>query len=157
VQLVTFIALLFISTKSFSFSNIENFCIIDSTEIYSLPPYLLNAVLEQEGGTPGEFTRHQNGSVDIGRGQINRKGAWARELERMGITEDEIKNNPCINILCSAFILSSEIKSVNNDIALGVGNYHRGYSSVVTISRAEYFLKVYSRYLIIKNTALYSN
>lgn len=145
--LVKAIVIIFIlPSVSHGLSTLEKQCLADSASTFSLDPCLLHAVLHQEGGTPGEFTHHKNGATDIGRGQINRGGAWAKYLSNIGVSEDSLKNNPCVNILGAAFILSSEIDSVNGDIALGVGNYHRGYSSKVTSTRAKYFVAVSKKY-----------
>lgn len=141
-----FLIVVFVNLTANAYSPQERSCLQESAESFSIDACLLQAVLDQEGGTPGVLTVHKNGSVDIGRGQINKGGAWARKLATLGISEEVLQHNPCVNILATAFILREERDLVRGNVALGIGNYHRGYSPVVTPLRAKYFLSVSKRY-----------
>lgn len=133
------------------FSKEENICLTDTSESFGLNECLLKSVLIAEGGTPGAITSHNNGSEDIGRGQINRGGEWAKYLNTIGVTEDQLIKNPCVNIAATGYILKTELDRVGGQLELGVGNYHAGYSKVISKRRQEYFDRVLKIYSSLKN------
>jgi hypothetical protein len=128
------------------FSELEKMCLVDTSSRFGIDKCILKSVLIAEGGTPGLITLHANGSKDMGRGQINKGGAWSRYLAKIGVSEDQITKNPCVNIGVTGFILREELDKVNGNLELGIANYHAGYSYEFTARRQRYFDRVLNIY-----------
>lgn len=96
-------------------------CVDAAAAAYQLPRNVFRAVLRTEGGWVGLKKRNTNGSYDMGPGQINT--IHLPELSKLGITEQMLVGDACINVHVAAYRLRLEIERVQ-DFWRGVGNYH---------------------------------
>ena len=96
-------------------------CINQAASTYHVPAKLIIAVLNIEQGKVGMANRNKNGTYDLGPMQINT--SWWPMLSTYGISQDMVKNNPCINVKIGTWILSKAIAD-NDELLQGVGNYH---------------------------------
>lgn len=73
------------------------------------------------------------------------------ELAQYGITENHLRQDPCMNIYTGAFYLAKFIR-IQGDIWKGVGAYNAGLkkSEAQEQKRNQYALEVYHIYLNIK-------
>lgn len=106
-------------------ANLAYSCAIKAGKYYDVSPYLVQTVLQIEGGVKGSKVRNSNGTYDYGPMQINT--IWIKELERLEnikVKEQDLINDVCYNIHIGTWILSSRISEVNGDVWRGLGNYH---------------------------------
>lgn len=79
-------------------------CYEEAAQRYGVPETLLRAIAQTESGENDRaLNRNKNGTLDIGRMQIN--SGWLRQLSRYGITERRLVE-PCTNVMVGAWILS---------------------------------------------------
>lgn len=79
-------------------------CLRDAAEAQQIHPDIMFAILMVEGGTVGSNSApNQNGTYDIGLFQIN--SMHRRTIESMGVTEDMLRNDGCINAAVAAWHL----------------------------------------------------
>lgn len=83
-------------------------CVDMASQHYNIRRDILSAVLAVEGGSPGMKKRNKNGSYDMGPMQIN--STWLPELQRHGISEYDVTNDYCTNVLIGAWILKGELR-----------------------------------------------
>jgi hypothetical protein len=96
-------------------------CITSAAIIYHVPVKVIISILQVEGGKPGKIEWNKNGTYDMGPMQIN--SSWLPELNRHGITKNEMIFDPCTNIKVGTWILAQAIASENN-LLTGIGNYN---------------------------------
>jgi len=96
-------------------------CVQAAATRYGLPMVLVEAVRRVEGGRVGEVSRNTNRTIDIGPMQIN--SIHLPTLERFGISEQELRDNGCLNIHIGAWMLHREILAAP-DVWTGIGRYH---------------------------------
>lgn len=138
------IALVF-SPFSFSFD-----CYDKAGKDYQIDPDLLRAVAFRESSfqpnaiNQASPTRYAIGLMEIHSQNFN-------ELAQYGITENHLRQDPCMNIYTGAFYLAKFIR-IQGDIWKGVGAYNAGLkkSEVQEQKRNQYALEVYHIYLNIK-------
>lgn len=82
-------------------------CINTAAVQYQVPATTIISVLNTEGGRNGMEHKNDNGSIDYGAMQIN--SIWLPELEKHGITADELRDDPCTNVEVGTWILSQAI------------------------------------------------
>lgn len=99
-----------------------NACIIEAAEAYQINPLLLRAIREQERGDLGMKKPNTDGSYDLGPFQINT--IHLEDLRYFGITEAQVKNDPCFNTAAAAWHLRNKINENDGDIWKGVAWYH---------------------------------
>lgn len=81
-------------------------CIRAASQGYEVHPDILYAILLVEGGTVGANSKpNENGSYDIGPFQIN--SMHRSKLISMGISEEELRDNGCLNAAVAAWHLHS--------------------------------------------------
>ena len=103
------------SFPSFSFANnvslpLTQECLASVASEYDIHPDILLAILFVEGGTVGENSRaNANGSYDIGLFQIN--SIHLNKLKGYGITEDQLRNDGCVNARVAAWHLATVVSS----------------------------------------------
>jgi Transglycosylase SLT domain. len=103
------------------------YCILAVAQMHSVPPAVIYAIREVEGGKVGAVTYNRNGSYDIGPMQINNQ-AWLGELAaRWSVSkakaEAMIKYDECTNVEAATWILAQRIRETGN-LWLGVAAYH---------------------------------
>ncbi len=96
-------------------------CIHAAARYKNLPVAALYGILITEGGTVGQYSTNKNQTRDNGPMQIN--SVWAEALGEMDITEVQLRNNGCLNVLVSAWILRKHLDRTGN-IWEAIGDYH---------------------------------
>lgn len=99
-------------------------CVAASSIRFNVHADLIKAVILTEGGRVGAKTKNKNGSYDIGIMQINT--IHLPLLKQYGITEDQLLNEPCVNIAVGTWILAKGVNRAGNanDFWVGVGSYN---------------------------------
>lgn len=100
-------------------------CVQDAAAYYSVPKSVIVAVMAAENGRVGEFRRNTNHTRDNGPMQINSSwvdGEGEDDLTHLGITEEMIRNNGCINVYAGGFILAQHYW--RHDPLEAIGRYH---------------------------------
>ena len=96
-------------------------CITPAASFHKVNPDVLRAILVVESGlNPKAVNRNDNGTLDIGIGQMN--SIHLRELSKYGISADDLKN-PCIGTYVAAWHLARVIKRHGNTW-FGIAAYH---------------------------------
>jgi len=109
-------------------------CSITAAIKYQVPANIMLAIAEQEGGRPGleNKNRNDNGSYDVGRMQFNT--AYLKDLERYGITAEDVARPGCYSYDLAAWRIHGHIKNDSGDIWTRAANYH---------SRTPYYNSIY--------------
>ncbi len=106
-------------------------CIEASARFNALPPALLIAVRQQEGGRVGAWRHNADGSFDYGVMQIN--SLWLPVLAPEGYTAAALTYDSCASIAASAWIMAQALSTHGawnrfdaNPLAFwrAVGDYH---------------------------------
>lgn len=115
---------------------------------YHVDPYLLFAIANVESGmNPYAIGRNHDGTRDVGLMQIN--SSHFPELERRGINEQRLMNQPCTSIMVGASILSGMIKVYGYNWE-AVGAYNAGIKKENYPQRMIYARKVWAKYQQLK-------
>ena len=135
-------------------------CVLVESSRQALPPLLVVAVMHQEGGLPGKYSRNRNGSVDLGTMQINssnigriaRTGYGARVIDQeLGYrAATTIMNDGCVNVSVGAWMLRSCIDAMDGDLFRGVGCYNspnRKYADKYAAQVLKRYAKLRRRFL----------
>jgi Transglycosylase SLT domain len=112
-------------------------CSIQAANYYHIPPLVLLAVAEQEGGKPGQKVRNSNGTYDYGVMQINTVSL--ADLRRFGINENHVLAKGCYPYYLAAWRLAGHIQNDQGDIWQRAANYH---------SKTPYYNRLYRAKLI---------
>lgn len=126
-------------------------CFSQASERFQIDHRLLIAIAEVESSmNPKAIGLNKRGgkilSEDVGLMQIN--SSWFPTLARMGITRNDLLENPCQNIYVGAWILAKNIAS-NGVNWESVGAYNAGFRDANAPFRMKYAKKVYARYLVL--------
>lgn len=97
-------------------------CLLTAALGYQIPPDLLVAIRQQEGGQVGKATKNNNGSRDLGPMQINT--VHAEMFQDLGVSQAAIRDSECVNLLAGAFLLRKAINRNDGHIWAAVGEYH---------------------------------
>lgn len=105
-------------------------CLAEIQKEYSVHPDIMLAIAYVEGGTVGQNSRvNDNGSYDIGLFQIN--SMHLRKLKGYGISEEQLRNDGCLNARVAAWHLSTvvpagSLNSMDNEDAYlsALARYH---------------------------------
>lgn len=120
-------------------------CAQTYADFYDVPVVIMAAVREQEGGWPGAEIKNRNGTVDLGLMQIN--SAWFEpgnpvDLNARGITQERVRDNACLNVAISAWILNRYHHKMGYDWGrtlaaynAGPGNWEAGVDYAWQVSR----------------------
>lgn len=116
-------------------------CSITAAIKYQVPANIMLAIAEQEGGRPGleNKNRNDNGSYDVGRMQFNT--TYLRDLEKYGITAEDVARPGCYSYDLAAWRIHGHIKNDSGDIWTRAANYH---------SRTPYYNSIYQSHIIPK-------
>lgn len=96
-------------------------CVQKAAARYHLPYVLIDAIRVTEGGRVGAVSKNTNGTYDIGPMQIN--SIHLPRLAKIGISEQDVRDNGCLNIHIGAWILQTELAR-SSDVWTGIGRYH---------------------------------
>lgn len=126
-----------------------NRCFNQASERFQIDHRLLIAIAQVESGMNSKAIglNKRGGKViseDVGLMQIN--SSWFPTLAGMGITRNDLLNNPCQNIYVGAWILAKNISS-NGVNWESVGAYNAGFKGANAPFRMKYAKKVYAKYL----------
>ena len=97
-------------------------CAIEAAVKYEIPANLMLAVVEKEGGKPGQWVLNSNGTYDVGSMQFNTK--YLRDLARHGITANDVAAEGCYPFDLAAWRLRGHIKNDEGDLWTRAANYH---------------------------------
>lgn len=139
---------LLLSFHSFA-ANEYGVCFNTAAERFKIDSRLLIAIAKVESSmNPKAIGLNKKGgkvlSEDVGLMQIN--SSWFPTLQKMGITRDDLLNNPCQNIYVGAWILAKNISS-NGVNWESVGAYNAGFKNANAPFRMKYAKKVYAKYI----------
>lgn len=114
-------------------------CAITAAARYSVPVNIFLALVEKEGGKPGQYVKNKNGTYDIGPLQFNT--SYIKTLSKYGITYKSVEGNgnSCYPYHLAAWRIKQHINNDNGDIYQKVSNYH---------SRTPYYNAIYRADLI---------
>lgn len=126
------------------FHDVPLACINQAAVQYHVDATMIISVIKTENGRNGLAVKNKNGTYDLGVMQIN--SSWLPRLQNNGITIDQVKSDPCINVSVGAWILAQGI--ANSDGWKGVGNYH-SYTEKHNATYREKVRKTYAQYVSI--------
>jgi len=107
-------------------------CSIQAAQHYHIPALVMLAVVEQEGGKPGERVRNSNGTYDYGSMQMNT--VFLDELKAYGIREKHVLAKGCYPFALAAWRLAGHLRNDQGDLWQRAANYH---------SRTPYYNQIY--------------
>ncbi len=119
------------------FQSVDEQCIVQTANRFSLPEIILKAILEVEGGKSGELRINSNGTYDIGPMQVN--SIWLPKFTNY-VASERILYDSCTNLQIGAWILRYNINKANGDIWQGVSTYH----SSTPVHQEKYRNKIYA-------------
>ena len=98
-------------------------CLDAAAEHYAISPVVLRAIAHAESGNDsGAWRRNRDGSLDVGRFQIN--SSWWPTLGRFGLAP-EVLWDPCASAFVAAWILAQEVARFGWSWR-AIGAYHTG-------------------------------
>ncbi len=97
-------------------------CLHEAASTFDLPVAALYGIFAQERGAVGQYSANTNNSRDNGTMQIN--SIWLPDLARFNITEEKLRNNGCLTVYVSAWILKGHLEKANGNIWKAIGDYH---------------------------------
>lgn len=100
----------------------SNLCVTKASHAFSVPQAAIQLILEQEAGQTGKVSQNSNKTLDIGPMQIN--SIWLPQLEQLGISQEQLKNDYCTNVFVGTWILRQNINAADGDLIKGMGWYH---------------------------------
>ncbi len=122
------------------FSQAALFCLLQAAAVQSLPPHVLVAIRDVEGGRAGYVRENTNGTRDLGMMQVN-----TVHLPRlsaltglpMGSVEERLVQDDCFNVQVAAFLLAGKVQARGGDLWAGVGDYHSRTDGLHQVYRAK--------------------
>lgn len=119
------------------------YCSVAATARYSIPPAMMLAVAEQEGGRPGLWRANANGTSDVGPMQFNT--AYLKALSKYGIGPGAVAMTGCYSFDLAAWRIKRHLALDQGDLWQRAANYHSRtprYNAryrLMLISRASYW------------------
>lgn len=124
------------------FHDVPLNCINQAATAFHVPATVIISVIKTENGRNGLAVKNKNGTYDLGVMQINT--SWLPALHNKGITIEQVKSDPCMNVSVGTWILAQGI--ANGDGWQGVGNYH-SYTKKHNQDYREKVKSAYSNYV----------
>ena len=110
--------LLISSTASANYND----CIHEAAQCFKINPLIIKAIIWQESNNRQNVVNiNKNKTQDIGIMQIN--SIHFGSLKSLGISEQELRKNSCVNVFSGSWILNQVIQS-NGYSWEGIGKYH---------------------------------
>lgn len=120
-------------------------CALAAARRYHLHEQLFLAVLATEDGHVGQSHRNDDGSYDFGPAQIN--SIHLPELNKLGITREQVINDGCLNLHIGAWLLA---RALDGQSPSDPGEFWRrvgNYNSATPVHNVTYQAKVW-RHLV---------
>jgi hypothetical protein len=118
-------------------------CSIQEAQRYGLPPAVMLAVAQIEGGRPGLAVRNTNGTFDLGPMQLNT--AWLATLRPYGVDPRWAMARGCYPYQLAAWRIRAHVLGDKGDYWTRVANYHsrtpsqnRPYRAQVIVSASRW-------------------
>jgi len=125
-------------------ANCHATCWTYASNKFGIDKKLLIAIAQVESGmNPNAIAKNYNGSYDIGLMQIN--SSHMSQLNKLGLTEERLKSDPCISVLVGASILADMMKVYGYSWE-AVGAYNAGTGKTHHDLRMRYAKKVWGVY-----------
>lgn len=96
-------------------------CIAIASESFGVPEIVLRLLLDVEGGTVGQVSWNTNNTYDISAFQVN--SSWLPRLARLGITEEAVTHDLCVNTAVAAWIFAKEYERLGH-LGRAIAHYH---------------------------------
>lgn len=123
-------------------------CWLQAEKMFNIESELLYAIAQQESAMkPGAIGHNRDGSTDLGLMQIN--SFHMKRLKKMGISEKQLLQDPCISVIVGASILSDMMKIYGYSWE-AVGAYNAGTSPKRSDIRKRYAKKIWENYRKLK-------
>jgi soluble lytic murein transglycosylase-like protein len=119
-------------------------CVQRAAKHYEISPFIIQTVVDIEGGKIGTVRKNTNGTYDLGVMQLNTVNFNKIKKRFPNTTYLDLILKPCVNIYVGVWFLSESIKNANNNLLKGVGNYHSKTPSI----HATYLKRFLNRYRI---------
>lgn len=97
-------------------------CSVTAALKYQVPPQILLAIAEKEGGKPLQWNKNKNGTYDVGVMQFNTQ--YLKDLEPYGITAEDVAQKGCFPYDLAALRLKEHLEKDRADIYTRASNYH---------------------------------
>jgi hypothetical protein len=97
-------------------------CSISAAQRFGLPPSVMLAVAQIEGGRPGLARRNSNGTYDLGPMQLNT--AWLAQLRPYGVDPRWALAAGCYPYQLAAWRIRTHLLRDSGDYWTRVANYH---------------------------------
>lgn len=129
----------------------QAFCFDEAGARYRVDPLLLRAIAHVESGMqPRIIGKNMFGkkvlSRDYGLMQINERHVSQLRAMRILNSEQDLLDNPCLNVQIGAWILAKHLKQCGVNWEC-LGSYNAGFAKDNTPRRMIYARKIYSTYL----------
>ncbi|XTZ39286.1 lytic transglycosylase domain-containing protein [Salmonella enterica] len=97
-------------------------CINEAAQCFQINPLVIKAIIWQESNNRQDvINQNKNNTRDIGMMQIN--SIHLQKLKKMGISEQQLRENSCVNVFSGAWVLNNAIQRYGYTWE-GIGNYH---------------------------------
>lgn len=114
-------------------------CSIIAAAKYEVPVNIVLAVAEIEGGTPGLWSKNNNGTFDVGAMQLNTQ--YLEDLKKYGITAEDVAQPGCYSYDLAAWRLRGHLQHDQADLWTRAANYHSRTPKYNHIYRADLIKK----------------
>ena len=111
-------------------------CLSDAARAFGVPSLPLRILRDVEGGQLGTASRNTDGTFDYGPMQIN--SSWLPMLARLGVTEHDLRYNPCVNAYVATWIFFQEWSASKHDVVMSMARYNSHHPYY----QAQYLAKV---------------
>lgn len=98
------------------------YCSVAAAARYSIPPSMMLAIAETEGGAPNQLRANTNGTLDVGSMQFNT--AYLQTLSQYGITAGSVAAGGCYPFYLAAWRLQRHLALDRGDLWQRAANYH---------------------------------
>lgn len=127
MQLRKVISITLIALASLLHGQAMAYCFAQAAQEYNLSESLLRKIVQVESGGRNSATNNQHvkrtGSYDIGLMQINSRWLKTPVFVRNGLTEEALREDPCLNLKTGSWILAETLKQHGYNWN-GVGAYN---------------------------------
>lgn len=124
------------------FHDVPLQCINQAAIQYHVPATIILSIIKTENGRNGMALKNSNGTYDLGVMQINT--SWLQTLAKKGLTLNQVKSDPCVNVTVGTWILAQGM--ANSAGWRGVANYH-SYTKKYNDVYQEKVKKTYQNYI----------